>query len=423
MQVKSKLVKLFFNSTVRRGALFSLFSFINRGFSFLLITLLAAYISPTDYGYLSLWGTILMLFSIFIALSGDSYISVSFFADGKVGVGKYFTSISIIMLLITSLSLIVLVFLGETVSKYTELPLKTIYLALLISILTVYTNMNLDFLRINEDVKKYGIYSCSNTAINFVLSIFLIVNLKFGWEGRIYAQLVTFFCFALISIYTFSKNKLIGALDWAYWKRMVVWGLPLIPHVATTFIKQGCDRFIINSYYDISDVGVFSFAMNMSNIILMVGTGFNQTNSVEFYKILSDDSLTNRDKVNVLNRRTRYLILLYGLVSLLVFSFIYFVLPFCFPKYVGSVNYMPILSINAYLSSIVLIYTNYMYYYGKTKSIMYITFITSIVHLSISYFITKYSLYYTSIIYIISQLSVLILVIYNVKKIKESQLN
>ena len=52
---------LIHNKTVRNGGLFAIFSFFNRGISFVLLTILARYISPADYGELSLFNTLITL--------------------------------------------------------------------------------------------------------------------------------------------------------------------------------------------------------------------------------------------------------------------------------------------------------------------------------------------------------------------------
>ena len=64
------------------------------------------------------------------------------------------------------------------------------------------------------------------------------------------------------------------------------WGIPLIPHLATTWLRQGCDRYIINYHYELAEVGLFSFALNMANIIEMMGGSFNANNYVNIYKTL-----------------------------------------------------------------------------------------------------------------------------------------
>ena len=81
---------------------------------------------------------------------------------------------------------------------------------------------------------------------------------------------------------------------------MLFWGIPLIPHSASNFFRQGCDRYIINAYYDISEVGLFSFALTLCNIIIMVGVGFNQVNSVNIYKIAAKDPLIKDNVITII---------------------------------------------------------------------------------------------------------------------------
>ena len=83
-----KIQKLYSNKTLFNGALFSMFSFINRGISFLLLLILANYITPHEYGYLSLYSTVGMVLSFFIAMSTTGYAGVVFFKEGKEGISK-----------------------------------------------------------------------------------------------------------------------------------------------------------------------------------------------------------------------------------------------------------------------------------------------------------------------------------------------
>lgn len=94
-----------------------------------------------------------------------------------------------------------------------------------------------------------------------------------------------------------------------------MWGIPLIPHLATSWIKQGGDRYIINYYYTLAEVGIFSFALNLSNIIDMIGAAFNQTNSVSIYQILSSEA---NDRWLRLKRQTRDIFVIYTIGAVIV---------------------------------------------------------------------------------------------------------
>ena len=81
-RIKDYLKKLGESKTLLHGVLFSGFSFVNRGFIFLLLLILANFISPAEYGYLSLFSTVIMILGFFICLSSEGYMSVSYFQEG-----------------------------------------------------------------------------------------------------------------------------------------------------------------------------------------------------------------------------------------------------------------------------------------------------------------------------------------------------
>ena len=207
-----------------------------------------------------------------------------------------------------------------------------------------------------------------------------------------------------------------------HWKMMLCWGIPLIPHEATSFIRQGCDRYIINYYHTIEDVGIFSFAMTLANAIMMVGIGFNQSNSVDIFSILGNKNISVTQKKTLLAKQTRNLFIVYCFASVLIFVICMILVPFILPKYALSLKFLPVLAGYAFLHCVYLLYTNFLFYFKKTKNLMYITFFTSVVHLACSLFLTKYSLYYTSFIYVGSQLIIVLLVKHSAMKLLKEKL-
>jgi O-antigen/teichoic acid export membrane protein len=89
--------------------------------------------------------------------------------------------------------------------------------------------------------------------------------------------------------------------------------------------------------------------------------------------------------------------------TLLVLFFGYLFVPIVLPKYVGSIPYFTILSVYGFMVCMYFLFCNYLFYYGNTKNLMYITFGSSIIHLFLSLFLTQYSLFYTTLIYVVSQ--------------------
>ena len=401
--ISGKLKSAFVNKSLVEGLLFSGFSFINRGFVFLLLIILANFISPADYGYLNLFNTVVMVTGYFIALSTEGYFSISYFNRTDYNYKQAVSGIILISIVISSILLTLMLLDGIRISSFLSLPQNCIYIAIAISFFTIFQNLNLDFYRLQKKVWQYGIISCSNALINFVLSILLVKSFSLGWEGRIDAQLTTVLLYAAIAIIIFVRSGFFVRTSWDCIKKMMIWGIPLIPHHATNFLRQGCDRYIINAYYSIDDVGLFSFALNLSNIIMMIGVGFNQSNSVDIYKVLSDDSLDNNKKKSVLSHQRRNILILYIVFSLLVVLAILPIVPILLPQYSGSIQYFVPLSLYGLFQCFYFLYTNYLFYYKKTKTIMMITVSSALLHLILSLILTRYSLMFTCMIYILSQ--------------------
>ena len=271
-------------------------------------------------------------------------------------------------------------------------------------------------------MKIYGFFTLTNALLNFILSIILVKHFLLGWEGRVYAQVLCFTIFGLIGIYYFARRGSIGKPNWEYWGAMLAWGIPMIPHVATNFIRQGCDRYIINYYHSIDDVGLFSFALTIANILLIVGIGFNQSNSVDIYKVLGENSLNGKQKSFKLKKQNRIIFIIYFISFVLVLVGACLMLPLLLPEYTGCVKYIPLLTISMFFNCCYFLYTNFLFYYKKTKWIMYTTVSCSIIHLGLSFALTRYSLMLTAGVYCISQLLIMLIIMILAKRIVKERL-
>lgn len=410
MNIKQKVNNLRHNKSLMNGALFSMFSFINQGFSFLLLLVLANFITPPEYGYLNLFTTTTMVMSYFMSMSCEGYMSISYFKESKEKVKETFSCILFTALIMFIFFSSIITIGGEALANALNLPVKILFIGVLIRLLTVFSNVNLDYFRLKENVKRYGLLSCGNALLNLCLSIIFVKSCLMGWEGRVWAQLLCYVSFGGYGLYYFIKRKFIVKPSWNHWKMMLLWGIPLIPHLATSFLRQGCDRYIINYSHTIADVGLFSFALNLANIISMVGYGFNQSNSVDIYKTLGDSNISSKQKKEKITKKRHFFMAFYTLSSFLIFLVCYFILPIVLPKYSNSLQYFPLLSVYGFLICMYLVYTNYLFFYKKTKNIMYITFGSSAVHLLLSLLLTRYSLYYTASIYVLTQLGVVLFI-------------
>lgn len=419
-----KTRKLLHSKTIKNGGAFALYSFLNKGISFFIMMILASFISPEDYGQLSLYNTYVMFLGYFIGLSSSGYVNVSYFKNSKENFAKDFSAILLISAVVSSFILILLCIFDGVLSSLFQIPIPFLFIGMVASFGSILVSMNLDYFRIQEKVSIYGVLCCSFAVLNFLLTAYFVLHRDCNWKGRVYSQLICEALFSFIALIVFKNNDLLCfSILFERVKRILSWSIPLIPHSISIWLKQGMDRYIINESYDLAEVGLFSFALNLVSILLMVGTAFNQTNSVSLYQTLSSSSLTNDKKLSNLIKKEKYFTVLYVVVALFVFLCCSLLTPVFMPKYVGAIPYFSILIFGGLLQCIYLIHCNYLFYYGHTRQLMYITFGSAVLHLGLSLLVTQYSLYLTCCIYVFSQLIVTYLVVSISNKIKNNYLS
>lgn len=148
-------------------------------------------------------------------------------------------------------------------------------------------------------------------------------------------------------------------------------------------------------------VGLFSFAANFANIIQIIGSAFNASYSVNIYKTLAT---ANIDSVKLLRRNCWYLVGVYFVITLLIFLFASLLIPFAFPQYNDCIIYLFPLCGGAMFQCFYLVYVNILFFYKKTKILMYITFTCSLLHCIMSLLLTKYGVIYTAYISLFSNM-------------------
>lgn len=418
--------KTFHNKILRNGGLFSFYSFFQKGISFFLLILLAKFITPNDYGLMNLFNTAVMLLGYFVGLNTAGYLSISYFASKNV---ENFREDFTIIILITMGSLILLLmsilpFISSLSALLSVTPLLLVT-ALLLATCNTFLQILLNYYRVQEKVIAYGIYSCSTSILSALLVFVFVFYMRQGWYGYVEGQLVSLTLAAILSLFLYKKWKLYSfkRLSIQRFKEILIWGIPLIPHLATIWIRQGMDRYIIEHNHTTVDVGLFSFALNLTNIIIMIGSSFNNTFSVNIFKTLSLN-IPLSQKIGKLKIQNNKIIIIYIAATIIIVAGIIVCIPLLMPNYSSAIKYFIILSLYGLCQCLYFQYCNFFFYYKKTRTLMYITFSSSLLHLFLSLLFTPYSLIYTCFIYVFIQICI-VLMVKNIstKMIKAIQLN
>lgn len=365
--------------------------------------LMAHYVQPESYGQLSLFTTMISLLSIFICLNTNGLIGVNFFTASKEVIQRLLNVTLITALLVYLLFLTGMLLLKSQFEDWTGLDTAFQFCAISVCLLQVVSSVLLDIWRLEEKVGRYGVFAMLMVISNLVLTILFVALMKLDWRGRVYAQVLTCVLFSIIALIILVKKGYLKRIlplknDFAEGYKF---GIPLIPHSTSFWLRQGLDRYIINTFFVQSAVGFFSFAYNFANIIQIIGFAFNASYSVNIYKTLA---MADADSVKRLRRNCRYLVGVYLLLTMSVCLFVSILIPFAFPKYNDSIVYLFPLCGGAMFQCFYLVYVNILFFYKKTKILMYITFTCSLLHCFLSFLLTRYGVVYTAYISLFSNM-------------------
>ena len=391
------------NKNFRNGALFALFSFFNTGINFVIMMVMARFIKPDSYGQLSLFTTMVSLLSIFICLNTNGFIGVNFFSSSKEKIQRLLNVVVLTTLLAYMVMLTAMCCFTSALEEVSGLTIVYQFYAISFCALNVMNALLLDVWRLEEKVWRYGTFSVLLVICNLILTVLFVGFLRWDWQGRMYAQVITCAGFAVLAFYILTKKNYLRMVfpkkeDFVGAYRF---GIPLIPHTTSFWLRQGLDRYVINAFTTQAMVGLFSFAANFANIIQIIGSAFNASYSVNIYKTLAT---ANIDSVKLLRRNCWYLVGVYFVITLLIFLFASLLIPFAFPQYNDCIIYLFPLCGGVMFQCFYLVYVNILFFYKRTKILMYITFTCSLLHCIMSLLLTKYGVIYTAYISLFSNM-------------------
>lgn len=375
----------------RNGIIFSFFSLINQGINFLLAAfILPRYILPGEYGELSLYTVTVTLTGFFISLNTIGIIGVYFFRTTQENIARYISVISYISIGMALLLSGFLLLGGSAIEQLVDLKVKYLWLALLVAYIQVYISINLEVWRLEEKPVKYGLYTMASALLNCTLTLVLVAVYQYGWLGRLYTQVIVALAFFVLSLIILaSRNYLKFRLpEKSYFRTTIAFGLPLVPHAVSWWLRQSLDRYIINYFFNTTLTGLYSFAFNFANILMIIGTAFNASFSVTIYRKLSEGG---DDTPLFLLKKIVGMILLFFVLGVFICVGARIFIPWVAPQYADSVVFLLPLCVAAFFQSIYSIFVSFLYYFKKTRNLMYITTSAALLHVVFSFALVRYS--------------------------------
>ena len=373
---------------IKNSVIYLSSSILNKAIPFLLLPILTKYLSPEEYGVLSIFQLLISFSTAFVGMNMSANISKNFFKYNKQQTSLMIGNILIILLLTTLIYFLITLGVSFYYQKIFSVPSNWVVIIPVLSFMFMINTINLTILRNQEKAILFGIYEIANTAVNMGVTILLLLMYHYGWYSQAVGMTFAYTLFFIISFLHLKKNSfIILKYDGAEAKKILKLSIPLIPHVVGGIIIALSDRFFIERMVSLEMVGIYSVGYMFGVVVILFTDAFIKAWSPWFYKILSDAD--NAKKIKIVKYSYLYILATF-IVAFGISIFAKFIIPYVVNvRYVGAEIYVFWIAIGYAVHGVYKIFFPYLVHISKTSFLGVSTIIAAVLNLIFNYFLIK----------------------------------
>lgn len=283
---------------LKNTTIYSIGIIIPKAASFLLLPIYTRYLSPGDYGIVESMHVLSVILTVLSTLAIDRSIYRLYFEHKTEDAKKKYLGTITISLLIIAMVFVLLLFLGRSIVSmvFQSIPFSPYYSYTIITVfLTIVSIVPKTYYQVEQKAAKFILFSLGEFFSRTILIIYFIVFAGKGAEGMLLGQLVG--ASFLLPFYLFVISKIIiPRWDKNIFIESIKYSFPMVFGLLSAWILNLSDRIFIERYFSVSDVGIYSLAYKLAEILLILTVAINQAFSPLFFKIANNDENIEKSK-------------------------------------------------------------------------------------------------------------------------------
>lgn len=368
------------NSKIRHLMNYIVGNFFTKGLAFISIPILTRLLTPEDYGIISLYESLVLVFMSIIGLGMSTGISRYYFEKQK-DMEVFLKSNLLFLLIYGSIISLVIYFASPEIGNKINLDFKIIRLAIIGGALRIIFDIYQRLLMSSKKSKEYNITGIVKSLVVLSITICLALILKEKFYSKIYATLSFGIMFFLVLIIKYRKKFNCLVIDSKHIKYTLVYSVPLIPAILSNFILAQFDRIAISNITgNLANTGLYSFAYNVGMIQQVIVLSVINTIRPYFYQHLNDGDYLKIDEMAKKYSKFIYI----SALGLILFSR-EVVVVMAKENYYEALDLVPIVVVGYVFVFFYTLYFQYASYSKKTGTISANTFIAGILNIYLNY--------------------------------------
>ncbi|HHE47295.1 MAG TPA: flippase [Bacteroidetes bacterium] len=284
------------SSLVHATGIYTFTGIINGSVIFFLLPILTRYLSPEEYGLVSMF-RVLVSFA-FPLIGFFQSVGREYFDRERLDFPAYVANVLLTIFVNAGMVGIILYLLSGSIYNLTSFPAVWLWAVLLFALGKSLVQSVLVLWRVQVKPKPYGSFQISQSLTAFVMAIVLVVALKLGWKGAIKADAFAMGLFGLLAIYFIHRAGLIRlSFNLSYIRDIFLFSAPLILHSWGRTIVTMADRVFITKMVGIGDTGLYAAGYQVGMIIFLVTQSFNNAWVPYLFGRLKEDDERSKLKI------------------------------------------------------------------------------------------------------------------------------
>lgn len=381
---------------------YSAANIINAAVPFFLLPILTVYLNPEEFGVLSLVQLLFTLSLPFVLMNIHGLFMIEY---SKLSFDEFrsFVSSMILIPFFTFIIIQILFFIfSNNLSLLFNIPEKWVILSPIVVLAQSIPTMIPVLFQAKKQPINYGIFKIALTLVNLGLSLFLIVTLSQGLDGRLYGIFYSYILFTGIGFFILLKLDLLSlSVSFTHIKNALKFGIPLVPHTLAGIFLSMSDRIFLSNMLGNESVGIYSVAFQLSSAILIIMTSINQAWVPHLYeKLNSNPTIEEKRKIVIQSYKIMGIMAIITVVFIVTISVIYQI--FIDERYYDGINISRLLAIGFMFQGFYFMVTNYIFYMKRSSLLSMITINAAILNIILNYYLISifgiYGATYTMII-------------------------
>src|SRR5271156_6162480 len=278
-------------SLARSFAAYSSVNFGIRALNFLLIVVYAHYLRPYDYGIIYMAEIVASFLAIFAGLSIDSALQRLYFQHNHdpEELRSYLGSADRFGLFWMAAFLTLVLISGGSIQSHLHARVSVPfypYIAMAIATATAMQAIQyrLAIYQTEQRPRPYASLSFVLAVLTAAGCVYWIVIRRAGAIGMMKGKLAAAVITLIIALWS-MRSFLAAGFHWTHIRESLSFSLPLIPHLVMASGLVVADRFILEHYRDLSEVGIYSLAYTLGMVMFLVTQSLSQAWLPMFFEL------------------------------------------------------------------------------------------------------------------------------------------